>query len=72
MVNTNRYEKFLKNGIIHLIFSSVYLHDEDIFVECLQIILFQSTSIFNKSSSSELQDIFPIEIFNYQVLAAIL
>lgn len=63
---------FLKNRRTQLIITSVEINEIEVFVECLQNVLYQSASIMDKSALSKLQDTFPIEIFNFQVFLGIL
>lgn len=63
---------FLKNRRTEIIINDLFLNGNKIHVECLEEVLFQSSSITDKSSLSKLQDQFPIEIFNCQILSFLL
>ena len=63
---------FLKNRRPQLIISSLEINEMQVFVECLENVLFQSAAILDTSSLSKLQDTFPNEIFNFQVFLGVL
>lgn len=63
---------FLKNRRPQIIIGSLELNEMEVFVECLETVLFQSAAIMDTSSLSKLQDTFPVEIFNFQVFLGVL
>ena len=58
---------FMKNRKTQLLFSQIKMKNIIIDSSCLQDILNRTAPIADVSSLSKIQDIFPIEIFNFQV-----
>lgn len=58
---------FLKNRRTQIIFSQINMKNIVVNTSCLQDILNRTAPIADRSSLSKLQDVFPIEIFNFQI-----
>ena len=63
---------FIKNRRTQIAISHIIFQGVEISVECLKDILEGSAAINDKSELSKLQDTFPVEIFNFQILAQVL
>ena len=59
---------FLNNIISHINFSLIKMKREIVSIDDLKDILGDNPAIADVSSLSKLQDTFPLEIFNFQVM----